>query len=110
MGVELVTYKTHLILINLMAAIDVVRGLDMMQAVRGSLVNIIMDSYPSHITLQRQGETDSRSKLVKLLEGNRALLAASGIKITVAAGKRHERVGRAEKMIAQVKNLLLEKI
>ena len=69
----------------------------MFQAVRGSLVNIIMDSYSSHISLQLQGEKDSRSKLVKLLEGNRALLAASGIKITIAAGKRHERVGRAEK-------------
>ena len=82
----------------------------MLQAVRGSLVNIIMDSYSSHITLQRQSEKDSRSKLVKLLQGNRALLAASGVKITVATGKRHQRVGRAEKMVAQIKQLLLEKM
>ena len=79
----------------------------MLQAVRGSLVNIIMDSYSSYITLQRQGEKDNRSKLVKLLQGNLALLATSGIKITIEMGKRHQRVGWAEKMVAQIKQLLL---
>ena len=55
-GVELVTYRTHLVVINSMATIDVIRGLEMFQNLRGSLINVIMDHHSSHVAIQRQGQ------------------------------------------------------
>ena len=61
-GVELVTYRTHLVVINSMSAVDVIKGLEILQNLRGSLINIIMDHHSSHVALLRDSPT--RSKLL----------------------------------------------
>ena len=109
-SVELVTYRCHLIVVNGMTAPDVVKGLEILQSRRGTLINIVMDHATSHVALQRKGVKDGRSILTKILEGNSDLLGAAGIKISVAPGKRHEKVGRCERVVYQVKRLLLNKI
>ena len=73
-------------------------------------MNVVLDHHQSHVALQREGPSDRRSQLSKILEGNSRLLSATGIKISVAPDKRHEKVGRAEKIIEQVKRLLLSRI
>merc|ERR1712030_205721 len=85
-------------------------GLEIFQNLRGSLINIVMDHHTSHMALQWEGPNDQRSKLIKILQGNTPLLAAAGIKVTIAAGKRHQKVGRCKRMVLQVKKLLLSKI
>ena len=109
-GVELVTYRTHLVVINSMNAVDVIKGLEILQNLRGSLINIILDHHSSHVALLREGTKDRRTRLIKILQGNTHLLGAAGIRLTVAAGKRHQKVGRCEHMVLQVKKLLLSSI
>ena len=61
-GVELVTYRCHLVVINSMSAPDVIRGLEILQSLRGSLINVIMDHATSHVAIQlRESRTTGPS-------------------------------------------------
>ena len=45
LAVELVTYRKHLILIKSMGVADVIKGLEQLQNLRGTLCNIVLDSH-----------------------------------------------------------------
>ena len=66
-----------------------------------------IDAHKSHMGLLNDKDQDRWTVLHRLLQGNTKLLGSAGIKLTVAAAKRHEKCGRAEHMIRQVKRILL---
>ena len=90
-----------------MSTRSIIQGLETLQQLRGALLNIILDAHKSHLGLLNNKEQDKRTVLHRLLQGNTKLLGSTGIKLTVAAAKRHEKVGRAEYMIHQIKKILL---
>ena len=97
--VELVTYRCHIVIIKDMSTRSVIQGLETLQQLRGALLNIILDAHKSHLGLLNNKEQDKQTVLHRLLQGNTKLFGSAGIKLTVVAAKRHEKVGRAEYMI-----------
>ena len=90
-----------------MSTCSIIQGLETLQQLRGALLNIVLDAHKSHLGLLNDRDQDRWSVLHRLLQGNTKLLGSAGIKLTIAAAKRHEKVGRAEHMISKVKRILL---
>ena len=98
-GVELVTYRVIMVVINDMSVVSIIKGLECLQNLRGCLLNLIFDAHKSHMAMTRQ--TDNTGvDLSKLLQGNTALLVATGIRLTISPAKHHEKVSRAEKAVS----------
>ena len=74
-------------LIKSVGVLDVIKGIEQLQNLRGSLYNIILDSYITHKTLLIEGPKDKRTILTQILAGNSHLLGAAGIRLTIAHGK-----------------------
>merc|ERR1711955_19922 len=66
--------------------------------------------HKSHIALTRQEQNDSRIELFQLIQGNAALLGATGINLVIGSAKRHEKVNLAERIVAKIKRILLTTI
>ena len=49
--VELVTYRTHLVIMKDMSTRSVIQGLETLQQLRGALLNIVLDAHKSHLGL-----------------------------------------------------------
>ena len=91
-GVELVTYRVNLVVINDMGIISVVKGLDIIQNMRGTLLNLILDHHKSYMALTRDQTNDRQSDLTKLIPGNPGLLGGCGIRVTISLGKSLQKV------------------
>ena len=96
--------------INDMSILSIVQGLEILQNHRGRLINLVFDAHKSHIALTRQEENDSRVELFKLIQGNAALLGATGINLIIGSAKRHKKVSLAERIVAKIKRILLTTI
>ena len=70
-------------------------------------MNIVLDAHKSHMGLLNDKEQDRRTVLHCLLQGNTKLLGSAGIKLTIAAARRHKKCGHAKHMVCQVKRILL---
>ena len=90
-GVELITSRIHIVPINDMSILSIVQGLEILQNQCGRLINLVFDAHKSHVALTRQEEHDSRVELFKLIQGNAALLGATGINLIIGSAKRHEK-------------------
>ena len=86
-----------------MSTRSVLQGLETLQQLRGALMNIVLDAHKSHMGLLNDKEQDRRTVLQRLLQGNTKLLGSAGIKLTIAAARRHKKCGHAEHMVRQVK-------
>ena len=109
-AIELMTSRVNIIPINDMTILSVVQGLEILQNTRGRLLNLIFDAHKSHIALTRQNENDSCVELFKLIQGNAALLGATGINLAIGSAKRHEKVSAAERIVSKIKRILLTTI
>ena len=76
-----------------MSTRSIIQGLETLQQLRGALLNIVLDAHKSHLGLLNDKDQDRRTVLHRLLQGNTRLLGSAGIKLTIAAVKRHEKVG-----------------
>ena len=74
------------------------------------MISLVFDAHKSHIALTRQEENDSRVELFRLIQGNAALLGATGINLIIGSAKRHEKVSLAERIVAKIKRILLTTI
>merc|ERR1712240_950361 len=108
--VEYVTYRTNIRIMKDMEILSVIKALETLQNLRGTLSNIVLDAHLAHVALLNDKEHDKRSILIKMLRGNTRLLSSAGITLTIAAAKRHEKCGKAEHMVKQVKRILLSVI
>ena len=73
-------------------------------------MNLVFDAHKSHIALTRQTENDSHAELFRLIQGNSALLGATGISLTIGSSKRQEKVSAAERIVSKIKRILLTTI
>ena len=73
-GIEMVTSRVNIVVINDMSILSVVQGLEILQNVRGNLLNLIFDAHKSHLALTRQSDKDTRADIFKLIQGNSAVL------------------------------------
>ena len=105
--VEYVTYRTNIVIMKDMELVSIIKALETLQNLRGTLSNIVLDAHLAHVALLNDGKHDKRNILIKMLRGNTRLLNSAGITLTVAAAKRHEKCGKAEHMVKQVKRILL---
>ena len=70
-----------------MEVLDVIKGIEQSQILRGSLCNIILDLYLTNETILTEGHKDKRTILTRILAGNSNLLRAARTRLTVAPGK-----------------------
>ena len=87
LAVKLVSYRTHLVLIKSLGVLDVIKGMEQLQNMRGSLCNIILDSHITHKPLLTEGPKDKQTRLTQILAGNSNILEAEGIRLTLAPRK-----------------------
>ena len=87
----MITSRVHIVPIIDMSILSIVQGLEILQNHRGHLINLVLDAHKSRIALTRQEENDSRVELFKLIQGNAALLGATGINLIIGSAKRHEK-------------------
>ena len=57
---------------------DVIKGIEQLQNLRGSLCNILLDSHLTHETLLTEGPKDKRTRLTQILAENCHLLGVQG--------------------------------
>ena len=100
--IELVTSRANIIPINDIKILSIVQGLEILQNTRGRLLNLVFDAHKSHVALTRQTENDSCTELFRLIQGNSALLGATGISLTIGSSKRHEKVSAAERIVSNI--------
>ena len=61
--VELVTYRTHLVIMKDMYMKSVIQALETLQHLRGALMNIVLDAHKSHMSLLTDREHDKQCVL-----------------------------------------------
>ena len=61
--IELVTYRTHLIIMKDMTTRSVIQALETLQQLRGALMNVVLDAHKSHISVLADKEHDMQSVL-----------------------------------------------
>merc|ERR1712240_88263 len=109
---ELLTYKCHLIPLPRLDTLSFIRGLEILQSLRGRMTTIVLDDATFHNPLRQTNNEDEdkfrKSALQGLLDkGHHPELQKSGMDIVIASSKRHERVGRSEHIIKKIKFLLV---
>ena len=65
--VELVTYRTYLVIMKDMSTRSVIQGLETLQQLRGSLMNIVLDAHKFHMGLLNEKDQNRRTVLNRLL-------------------------------------------
>ena len=93
-----------------MGILDVIKGIEQLQNLRGSLCNIILNLHLAHETLFTEGPKDNWTRFTQILAENSNLLGAAGIRLTIAPGKRHQKLGSVERQVVQIKHILLSLI
>ena len=53
-GIELVTYRVNIVVINDMSVVSIIKGLECLQNLRGCLLNSIFDAHKIHMPMTRQ--------------------------------------------------------
>ena len=110
--VELLTYKCHLIPLPGLDTLSFIKGLEILQSLRGWMTTIVLDNATFHNPLRQTDNKDEdrfqKSALQGLLDrGHHPELHKSGIGKVIASSKRHEQVRRSEHIIKNIRFLLV---